>query len=170
MDWRTAIIKPNKAVNALRFDVRCVECAKDFALHGLFQSSNMLADEDDADTICVIGGCTFTRLPPTLCCPVHIVSRVLSGKPIAGNAEHRKEFSRQLQTATACVLRFLLLLCIFTLLLKSRFSLTRAYADILVLFILPKISAPGVERPVTYRCPFLRSGSPPALISCLPLE
>ncbi|EWZ81330.1 hypothetical protein FOWG_14883 [Fusarium oxysporum f. sp. lycopersici MN25] len=80
------------------FDIRCIECAKEFALYELFQSYGVLSDDDDTGTICMHENCSHPRLYRVLYCSVHILSHIVSGSTKACKPEHQGFVSQQLQT------------------------------------------------------------------------
>lgn len=47
LEWTTAKVKSNRANSVMDFDIRCVECAKEYALYELLQSQGILANSDD---------------------------------------------------------------------------------------------------------------------------
>lgn len=81
------------------FDIRCAECAKEFALYELFQSYGVLADDDDNGLICICEGCSYPRLYRALYCPVHVISQTVSSQNRFCRYEHQNLVSQQLQAA-----------------------------------------------------------------------
>ncbi len=55
------------------FGIQCIECAKEYALYGLFRSYGVLADDNDNTTTCNREGCSFTRLYRACFCLVHVI-------------------------------------------------------------------------------------------------
>ncbi|SCV30379.1 uncharacterized protein FFB14_03019 [Fusarium fujikuroi] len=96
--WTTAKVKLNRTGLAMDFDIRCIECAKEFALYELFQSYGVLSDDDDTGTVCMHEECSYPRLYRVLYCSVHILSHTVSGSTKAWKPEHQGFVSHQLQS------------------------------------------------------------------------
>ncbi|KAG5663966.1 hypothetical protein KAF25_006551 [Fusarium avenaceum] len=84
----------------LRFDIRCVECAQEYALYEMYQAFGTLAEENDSEAKCNEKGCPHDRMFQALYCPLHIVSYIVGAHPRPWTAENRNLISQQLKTDT----------------------------------------------------------------------
>lgn len=78
-------------------DIRCIKCAKEFALNELFRSYGVLADDDDTETICTNQDCSYPRVYRALYCSVHLVSQTLSSHSRVFKPEHQSLVLQRLQ-------------------------------------------------------------------------
>lgn len=100
LDWNTAKIKKNDQQMTLRFDIRCIECAQEFALYELYKAFGTLADKDDNEAKCSEKGCPHDRMFQALYCPLHVVSYTVGAHPQPWTAENRSLISQQLKADT----------------------------------------------------------------------
>ncbi|KAH7260537.1 hypothetical protein B0J15DRAFT_582670 [Fusarium solani] len=100
LDWNTAKIKKNDQQMTLRFDIRCIECAQEFALYELYKAFGTLADKDDNEAKCSEKGCPHDRMFQALYCPLHVVSNTVEAHPQPWTAENRTLISQQLKADT----------------------------------------------------------------------
>ncbi|KAF4449920.1 zinc finger protein 76 (expressed in testis) [Fusarium austroafricanum] len=98
--WATAKVKSNRGGLTLDFDIRCIECAKEFALYEFFQSYGVLSDDDDTETICSQSDCSHPRLYRALYCSVHILYKTVSSSKTKVDKQVHQNLVSQLVEAT----------------------------------------------------------------------
>ncbi|KAI0859642.1 hypothetical protein F4860DRAFT_243714 [Xylaria cubensis] len=77
------------------FDIRCIECAKEYMLYELLQSQGILANSDDEGTTCTHDGCSSPRLHCAIFCAVHILSHTVNTGPC--KMDHQTLILQQLE-------------------------------------------------------------------------
>lgn len=98
VDWTTAKVKFSftQIGETMDFDIRCIECAKEYALSVQFRSNGILADDDDHETICGYRDCSNTRLYRSIYCSVHVLSQIVAHTP-KSKEEDRTLVAQRLQ-------------------------------------------------------------------------
>lgn len=81
LEWTTAKVKPNRLRTTIDFDIRCIECAKEYELSEFYQSYGILADDEEDKTDCDQVGCCHTRLYRARYCSLHILSHTVGCRP-----------------------------------------------------------------------------------------
>ncbi|KAI0421761.1 hypothetical protein F5X98DRAFT_327776 [Xylaria grammica] len=81
LEWTTAKVKSNRAKSVMDFDIRCIECAKEYMLYEILQSQGILVNSDDEGTICIHDRFSSSRLHCAIICAVHILSHTVNTGP-----------------------------------------------------------------------------------------
>jgi hypothetical protein len=81
--WTTAKVKfsLNQTGEAMDFDIRCIECAKEYALSVPLQSNGILADDNDHEGTCGGRDCSNTRLYRAIYSSDHVLSQTVAPTP-----------------------------------------------------------------------------------------
>lgn len=95
LEWTTAKVKSNREKSVMDFDIRCIECAKEYMLYELLQSQGILANSDDEGTMCIHDSCSSPRLHCAIFCAVHILSHTVNTGPC--RMDHQTLISQQLE-------------------------------------------------------------------------
>jgi len=80
----------------IRFNIRCILCAQEYQLSGFFRSHGVWASETNTTLSCRQEGCTQSRLPQALYCPIHVLLHTVGAHPRSWAQEHTDSVKSQI--------------------------------------------------------------------------